>query len=307
MFGYVKPLKDDLKVHQYTAFKSYYCGLCHHIKKDFGHLPRLVLNYDLTTLAVLLDGLSPNKTYRTHSGCITNPIKKKPIIVSNDALSYAGAMNVSLAYYKLLDDVKDEKSVKSQALATLLSPYSNKFSQPVQEINKVIHTQLQKLEVLETTKNFHSIDEISDSSALIVANILKMYPHPYHEDSLALREDLFNFGYALGKWIYIIDALDDLKKDMETHAFNPINVLYNQDNLSYDELIKKVREPIGFTLLNCGATCKTMLYRLPLVRNKALLKNIVVLGMMDEYTKVISSCNCKGCKTKHTKGANSES
>ena len=35
------------------------------------------------------------------------------MILNNKALEYAAAMNVSLVYYKLIDDVNDEKSFKS--------------------------------------------------------------------------------------------------------------------------------------------------------------------------------------------------
>lgn len=299
MFGYVKPLKDELKVYQHTVFKSYYCGLCQHIKKEFGELPRLVLNYDLTALALLLDGLSPHKTYMKDSLCVTSPLKKKPMIISNEALGYAASMNVALVYYKLLDDAQDDNSLKSKLLADSLKPYTRKFPPQIAPINKFIHKQLQELHKLETSKSFSSLDEISHPSALMVAHIVQDYPYPLKDDSPNLREALFQFGYALGKWIYIIDALDDLKKDMETGSFNPIHILYNKENLPYEDFIPQVREQVSFNLLNCGYNCMSALHKLPLVRNRAILTNIVKLGMMEEYTKVTSSCGCQHqCHTK---------
>ncbi|MGL4798689.1 MAG: DUF5685 family protein [Cellulosilyticaceae bacterium] len=295
MFGYVKPLKDELKVYQLTVFKSYYCGLCQHIKKDFGELPRFVLNYDLTALALLLDGLSDSKTYMRDSICITSPVKKKPMIVANEALSYAACMNVSLVYYKLLDDVLDDGDLKSKVLAESLKPYTKKFPPQVLPINRVIHKELQALHKLESEKTFFSLDEISHPFAEIVGRIVKDYPYALKNDTPALRESLYQFGYALGKWIYMIDALDDLEKDMKEGNFNPINVLYNQDDLPYDELLARVGEQVSFTLLNCGYRCMANLRKLPLVRNRAILHNIVSLGMMEEYTKVTSHC---GCQTK---------
>lgn len=293
MFGYVTPLKDELKVRQFEDFRSYYCGLCQHIKADYGHLPRLTLNYDMTALALLIDGLSPNKAYLKQQRCLTHPHKKKPMIINNEALSYAAAMNVALVYYKLLDDVQDDKDLKSKVLATSLSPYKNKFPSEINPILKMIETNLQKLYTLEVSKEFYSLDEISDPFAQIVANILQMYPYTFREDSPKLREDLYQFGYALGKWIYVIDALDDLKKDLENGKFNPLLHLYHEEGECYEDLLVRVTEPVSFTLLNCGYVCKAALLRLPLIRGKALLNNIVVLGMMDQYTKVTSSCHCK--------------
>lgn len=293
MFGYVTPLKDELKVAQFEDFRSYYCGLCQHIRTDYGQLPRLTLNYDMTALALLLDGLSPHKAYIRKQICLTHPHKKKPMIINNDALSYAGAMNVALVYYKLLDDVQDDKDLKSKILATSLKPYKNKFPREISPILKMIETNLQALYDLEVTKEFSSLDEISDPFAQIVANMLKMYPHQLREDSPELRQQLYQFGYALGKWIYLIDALDDLEEDLKHDKFNPLLHLYQQENESYNDLLSHVTEPVTFTLLNCGYACKSALKQLPLVRGRALLNNIVVLGMMDQYTKVTSSCHCK--------------
>ena len=88
----------------------------------------------------------------------------------------------------------------------------------------------------------------------------------------------------------------DLKEDMEKKKFNPINFLYNKENKSYDDFIKEIKPRIEFTILNCGYNCKESLEKLPLKRNKEILQNIINLGMMDKYEKVINSCNCKDKK-----------
>ncbi|WP_322392425.1 DUF5685 family protein, partial [Clostridium perfringens] len=54
MFGYVTPLKAELKVKDFTKFRSYYCGLCFELKNNAGNIPRMVLNYDMTFLAILI-------------------------------------------------------------------------------------------------------------------------------------------------------------------------------------------------------------------------------------------------------------
>ena len=296
MFGYVTPLKDELKIREYEEFKSYYCGLCFHIKKHFGNLPRMILNYDMTFLAVLLDSLSPVETLPTQKGCMTSPIKKKPVLLDNEALSYAAAMNVALVYFKLLDDEHDDHSLKSKTLATFLKPYKSKFPTSMDGLYQIIETNLNELTHLEEAKNFSSIDEIAHPFSLIVAHIFKDYPFEIVNDNPNIREALYNFGYALGKWIYIIDAVDDLQKDMEKNKFNPLDFLYNQDQLSFEALFPKIKERVSFTLLNCGASVKDSLDRLPLQRNEAILHNIISLGMMDKYTKVMHHCQCKDKK-----------
>ncbi|WP_070000648.1 DUF5685 family protein [Cellulosilyticum sp. I15G10I2] len=293
MFGYITPLKDELKMHEYTTFKSYYCGLCFHLKKEFGNLPRMVLNYDMTFLAILLDSLNPTAVNTLTKKCLTSPFKKKPVVLENKALSYAANINISLVYYKLLDDVLDDKSLKSKTLALALAPYKKKFSPSVCEINLIIEENLNHLYKLEKEKNFSSIDEICDPFSLIVAHIFKMYPCTVSEDSNETRENLFKFGYALGKWIYMIDALDDLQKDIAHGKFNPLDFLYNKAHLTYLELLPQIKDTVSFTILNCGYNCKYYLDLLPVNKNKELLENIITLGMMDQYTKVIHACNCK--------------
>ncbi len=293
MFGYVTPLKEELKIREYEDFKSYYCGLCFHIKKHFGNLPRMILNYDMTFLALLLDSLSPQETFPVQKACMTNPIRKKPVLLHNDALTYAAAMNVALVYFKLLDDKLDDHSFKSRLLALGLTPYKNKFPVSMQTIYTMIEENLSYLTALENNKTFASIDEIAHPFALIVAHLFKDYPFEIIADSPRTREHLFQFGYCLGKWIYIIDAVDDLEKDMRNNKFNPLDFLYNKENLTFEALFPKIKDRISFTLLNCGASVKDHLNALPLQRNETILENIISFGMMDKYTKVICHCHCR--------------
>lgn len=297
MFGYVTPLKPELKIREFEIFRSYYCGICMSIKNDFGNIPRMILNYDLTFLGLLLDSLQGEKLNIESKRCMSQPLKKKPIILNNKALSYAGAMNVALIYYKLLDDIEDDKSIKSKLGAMVLSPYKKKFNRNVTAINDIIEENLKALALLEKNKDFTSIDEIAHPFSLIVAKILELYPEELEESSEELRINLFDLGYALGKWIYVIDALDDLKEDMEKNKFNPISFLFNSENKTYEVLIEEIRPRIEFTIMNCGYNCREALDKLPIKRNKEILENIISLGMMDKYTRITNNCSCnKGAK-----------
>ena len=131
MFGYVTPLKPELKIREYEMFRGYYCGVCMHIKDTFGNLPRLTLNYDMAFLGLLLDALHNETPKIDFKRCMAHPLKKKPMIIDNKALEYTAAMNVSLVYYKLIDDVNDDKSIKSKLESTALSPYKRKFNRNV--------------------------------------------------------------------------------------------------------------------------------------------------------------------------------
>lgn len=292
MFGYVTPLKPELKIREYESFKSYYCGICMHIKENFGNIPRMSLNYDMTFLGLLLDGLHKEERELKIQRCIAHPLKKKPMIINNKALAYAAAMNVSLVYYKLLDDVADDKSIKSKVSSMILSSYKSKFNRNVTMINDIIEENLKKLSYLEVEKKFSSIDEIAHPFSEIVGKILNLYPEKFEGDSEEVRGNLYELGYSLGKWIYLIDALDDLKEDMEKNKFNPIDYLYNTDSKTYEELMEEIRDRMEFTIFNCGYTCRNALENLPIKRNKEILENIISLVMMDKYTKITTECEC---------------
>ncbi|AQS10828.1 hypothetical protein CLOBY_29770 [Clostridium saccharobutylicum] len=289
MFGYVTPLKGEMKVKDFARFKCYYCGLCCHIKNEFGNIPRVSLNYDMTFLGLLLDALNPDELTVTSHRCILHPTEKKTIIYNNKALSYAASINISLFYYKLIDDVNDDKDFKSKLGIVFLSPYKKKFSKSILDINTSIKHYLNELYILENNKSFNSIDEICDPFSKLVGTIFKDYPYELNDDSNDLRDTLYSLGYSLGKWIYLIDALDDLKSDIEKNKFNPLNFLYNKESLPYDKFIQYIKPKLEFTILNCGYNCKENLKKLDLKRNKDILYNIIELGLMDKYVKIIDS------------------
>ncbi|SUQ47529.1 hypothetical protein CNEONATNEC26_01578 [Clostridium neonatale] len=289
MFGYVTPLKAEMKVKDYERFKCYYCGLCCHIKNNFGNVPRAFLNYDMTFLGLLLDGLSADEIKVKKHLCALHPSMKKIIIDDNEALSYAAAINIALVYYKFIDDVNDDDNLKSKFKAALLSPYQKKFSTSIIEINNKIRKCLNDLSLLEKNKNFTCIDEICEPFSKLVGIVLKEYPFNLKDDSNELRETLYQLGYSIGKWIYLIDALDDLKSDIEKNKFNPLNYLYIKDNLDYNRFMESIKQRVQFTILNCGYTCMENLNKLNLTRNKDIIFNIIELGLMDKYLKVIEN------------------
>ena len=294
MFGYITPLKPELKIKDFAKFRSYYCGLCFHLKSNAGNIPRIALNYDMTFLAVLLDSISLTEPTVEIKRCFMHPLEKKPVIINNEALSFSASINIALYYYKIKDDIYDDKDFKSILLEKILKPYFKKASS-ITKINNLIESNLKDLSNLEKNKNFNFIDEIAHPFSDIVGIILKECPFKLVNDSEELRNNLYNFGYTLGKWIYLIDAFDDLEDDIKKQKFNPINHLYNKENYSFNELLPLIKERLEFSILNCSYNCNEILKLLPLKRNEDILKNILELGMMDKYLK-ISNKTCENKK-----------
>ncbi|MCB2305180.1 DUF5685 family protein [Clostridium estertheticum] len=311
MFGYVTPCKMEMKIKDYEIFKAYYCGLCNSIKNDFGNLPRLTLNFDMTFLAVLLDSLSESKYNFVKFKCLIHPLKKRLMINNNKALDYAAFCNVTLAYYKLMDDVQDNKTIKSRIYSIFLKTYLPKAELSYTDVMEYTKDKLLLLNTLEADHNdigideqlsideHLSIDELSHVFADLTGFIISFY---YKESSF--KDDLYWLGYNLGKWIYIIDAYDDLEKDIKSNSFNAINSLLNKDNLDFKSFSVLIKPRIDFILATCASLCLKYLNNLPLIKNEDILNNILELGLMEKMDKVFNKetiDNLKGVEDKNGK------
>lgn len=281
MFGYVSPYKMELKIKDYEKFKAYYCGLCLSIKKNFGNLPRLTLNYDMTFLAVLLDSLSEGKTSYIKGNCILHPFKKRIFTVNNEALDYAAFCNVCLTYYKLLDDYDDDKSLKGKLMASFLDIYLKNIPERLEFSKVYMGKKLKELYSLENSVEEKNIDELSHPFADLTGFLLSSY-----ENNSDTKFDLYLLGYNLGKWIYIIDAFDDLEKDMENGKFNALTKAYNCGNMQYKDFKSSISERVEFSLSTCARKCYEYLNNLPLNKNEELLHNILQYGLLEKMNTV---------------------
>lgn len=286
MFGYITPFKNELKIKDLESFRAYYCSICANIKNKFGNLPRLGLNYDTTFFAVLLDSLSPNTNEIISTSCIRHPLSKRDFIASSNAVDYASDLNICLLYYKILDDTMDDNSISSKILLKAIKPYYKKVT--FNNISNILDKNLSTLNEMEQSNKTYLLDEICHPFSNLIGEILKTYPFEINEDSEDTRNKLYVFGYTLGKYIYLIDALDDLKKDMHNLNFNPIENSYNTNNLPYDELIKKIKSSIDFNLISLISNCSEQLEMLPLTKNKNIIKNVINLGLIDVYINIFT-------------------
>lgn len=286
------PCKMELKIKDYEKFKGYYCGLCKSIKKSFGQLPRLSLNYDMTFLAILLDSITDNKLCFKRQRCALHPVKKRLTIINNNALDYAALCNVVLMYYKLLDNIKDDNSKTSKVFSTILNLYINnkinsKHADKLNELKIYIERSLVSLSKLENSKDSLGLDEISHPFADLTGHMISYYVDYMNlQPEPSIKNTLYWLGYNLGKWIYIIDAFDDLKKDFEHNRYNAINFVYNKDNLSYENFSKKIEKRIDMILVTCGSECLENLNKIDIYKNKDLLYNILQFGLMEKMDVV---------------------
>lgn len=267
MFGYVKIYKDELKIKEYNLFRAYYCGLCKALGKRFGFMTRLGLSYDMAFLAFMLSSANEDLIDIKKESCIIH-ISKRAIVKNSDIINYTADMSIVLAYYKLLDDIKDDFSLKAiLALPAYVFPMRKVKKQRKKEVES-IKKNLELLSVLEKKK----CDEL-DEVAHCFANILQSLFSP---SFLPKNDDMSALGYHLGRWIYIIDAFADVEKDAKSKSYNPINI-----SKAPKELIE---QSLSYTLYTIGEHAKKIPHK-----NREVVNNIIYLGLRNVQDRVMKN------------------
>ncbi|MHB1314400.1 MAG: DUF5685 family protein [Christensenellales bacterium] len=262
MFGYVQPLKCELKIKEYDTFRAYYCGLCKALQK-YGKKAQFFVNYDCTFLGLLLDSLAEDDPAVSKRRCAYNPFSKKRIIYENPALGYAADIAVLLGYYKLKDNYLDREF--SGICTPLFYRAFKKASKNLPRQAKVIRECLEELRQLEK-ENCADMDKVAHTSARMVQTIFSLGDEK-NSDSLS------KIGYNLGRWIYLMDALDDAPKDAKKKRYN---VLYKDGKMDID------RERLQFAMDYSLAKAAEGFEELVLNRNRELLKNIIYTGVLHQ-------------------------
>ncbi len=268
MFGYVVANTEKLSEEQQAIYRGYYCGLCHSLKKQFGNLGRLTLNYDMTFMVLLLaDLLDPQTDYHT-GRCAVHPAKPRKM-AENEIIDYGAAMNILLAYYNMLDDWKDEKKTAAKTAAKRLKKYIPAIEKKYPRQAKAV---LEGMDELGREENKAPTD--LDTAANIFGRLLGQL-FIYRNDFWA--EDCRRFGEALGRFVYWMDAYEDLPKDRKKGNYNPMTLIFDQSD--YDQ---RVEEMMKDTL----GECALILERLPLVEHLDILRNVLYSGIWSKYNQI---------------------
>ncbi len=261
MFGYVAADLRTLSPEQQRRYRSYYCGLCRCIGQEFGTLPRFSLNFDLTFLAILLSSLyEPDETAGAKC-CIIHPFQKNDYRIS-EAVSYAAAMNVALVYHKCRDDWQDEKKLSANLFSSVLKKgalsVSGQYPRQYGAIAQCIEalTQLEKENCAEPDYGAAKFGALMEE--------LFVWKHDRWEASMRRA------GNALGRFIYLMDAILDLPDDLKKGCYNPFRS-------RSDEI--DIRSTYQSVLQILIGECTASLEQLPLVENVDLIRNILYSGI----------------------------
>ena len=282
MFGYVNADKNEMTDEERSTYQAYYCGLCRELKRQAGAGAQICLNYDITFLAILLSGLYEPDEVTEPFRCRLHPTKKR-FFHESEVMQYAASMNIVLSYYKLLDDYQDDHKTSRKKIANRFEPVVKRVCEEYPRQTQAIEDFVRDLSDAE----YRQEDNLTVLSALSGDMLGELFC--YKEEDV-WNESLRSMGYYLGKFIYLLDAYDDMEKDRKNHSFNPMLRAIDKDP-SYDAFCRQV-------LVSLIAECTKEFERLPILKNASILRNILYSGIWTKYYMIQARRDhkCKACR-----------
>ena len=270
MFGYIYVNEQELKLKEYTIYRSFYCGLCHNLKQRYGRTAQMMLNYDLTFLALLLSGLYEPDTESFEKRCIPHPVKKHKM-VENEAVDYAADMCVLVSYQKLKDDWEDEKKQTRRAAAAMLRPAYEKVAEKYPRQVKAIEENIRLLHEAEH-QNCKDIDYVAGLTGKFLAELFVW------KDDI-WQDELRTMGFFMGKYIYLMDALEDVEQDKKNKNYN----LFSEYGPVWGtEKEKEIHEILVAMMTEASRSFE----RLPILQNAEIIRNILYSGVWCKYVMI---------------------
>ena len=294
MLGYVKAEKAELKMREWEVYSAYYCGVCKSVGRRFGQLERMTLSYDFAFLALLLGSLSAEADSITPEHCLIHPVKKKNISASTPQIDYAGDMMLLLAYYNLLDDINDndkgsfKDKIGAKAGEKILHRNVKKLQLKYDRICGEIESQLVLLSKLEKEK-CSSLDQAAEPFAILMGEVFAGGVEDISAPGQAAT--LRQLGRALGKWIYLADAFDDLEEDMTSGSYNPFVCRFAAELAADIQLTFKdrIRDRATFVLMTSLSEIGKAYDLLDIKKNGGILENIIYFGLLRRTENLLSA------------------
>ena len=281
MFGYIKPFKAELKVKEWEAYQGIYCGLCKQLAQRYGLFARMTLNYDFVFLAMMDMALREQRIHFCQCNCITHPFKKRICCQSNQSLELCCDIAMLLTCYKLEDDLADEGLLRRTAVRLVL-PFARrdreKAAQYRPQLAEQMQQQMQQQNRLEQ-EGCAQVDLAAEPTALLMQQVFAAL-----SDDPMRKRALERFGYLLGRWTYLIDALDDWEEDVRRGRYNPFARQAQQQEITPGEQYRQARGTLYLTIAEMRKA-----YDLLGIRSlDSILENVLDLGLRQMVDHILA-------------------
>lgn len=256
IFGFASPVKSELKFREYDLYQSYYCSVCKSISKNYGNLKTFGLVNEMGMLALLLDAVSGKSANRQKAkrACAAHPFKKKTNILDSEYVDYAASVNIIFDYFKLLDSWQDDKNIISNTAANaVFKRAAKKAGKKCPAVYESIRINIEKLSKLEKEK-CSLIDKVCEPFSELMGDLFALAPEIKDSNLVSLR----SLGYYMGKWIYLIDALYDIEKDIKKKQYNPLIYRFEYDfTETVGDFKKRIRDDLSFLIYDALGRCSS--------------------------------------------------
>lgn len=274
MFGYVRACKPEMRIKEFEMYKAVYCSLCKELGKNYGPFARLTLSYDFTFLALLNMSLKKDFCGTERKMCKCNPLKKCTYVKESKDLEMPGAAAMIMLYYKLLDNIADEKGFKKIGFILIKPFFKGAFKKAKKKypnIEKIVGEYIAQQQGLEK-ELCQSIDKAADPTAKALSEIFSLCSDKENDKRVLSR-----MGYCMGRYIYLLDAFCDLAEDIKKGSYNPLKF----GDESYEEKKQMIIAQLNICISQTGAAMEL----LNIEKFKNILENIVFLGLEDTMKK----------------------
>lgn len=267
MFGYINVNKSELSEENQKIYQAYYCGLCQRLREHCGKRGQILLSYDMTFLELLLTGLYEPEENERAFVCAIHPTKKQTAL-ENEVSDYCAAVNLMLAYHNLMDDWKDEKKYSKVYMANMISKYYLKFAEQYPRQAKAIESYMENLAIYERQKE-SNIDLVAGLTGEMLGEVFAWKEDEWYQE-------LKTLGFYMGKYIYLMDAYEDIDKDEKKDNYNPLRTLKKDNPKDFETLTRLM-------MTSMMSECAKSFERLPILLHADILRNILYSGVWTKY------------------------
>lgn len=213
MFGYITANSVTLSKTAKAQYRKAYCGLCHALSDRYGAKARFILSFDTAfLLSVLCETKGEDVCRRRCPYKFTNRE-----CICGDISQYAADVNVLLTYLNFKDDSEDTKKFLPRVMLSVYKKAYEKAKSLRPELAKEIKKSLLELADAEK-KGVTDPDIPADIFGRLLSKVFA-FGDP----------SLYEFGYALGRFIYLCDAVCDFKADIKHRRYNPLVMMRQSD------------------------------------------------------------------------------
>lgn len=221
MLGCFKPDFSSLTKEEKEHYKTLHCSMCKSLKKQYGTLETLFLNYDLDFIFLVSQpNLNMNKVKKR---CTVNPLKT--INTFDYDFSRYSNLNIIFIYVALLDKKFDGEFSRIYKITEKL--LNKSIEKAKKNFNETLET-----DVFLALNNESNLDYIGSLYKNLIINHLK------------LDSNYSNIFKEMIKIMYYFDSFKDYFDDLKTNKFNVFS------KISAMEVPQKARELIIDSIWN---------------------------------------------------------